>query len=65
MEQTGAQICKFRAEKEFEDEKVLDTYDPRVRFDQTREVIEYLKGDPAIKDVLTMTTFTPWTAARS
>jgi len=43
MEETGAQICKFRAEKEFEDDKVLDTYDPRVRFDQAKEVIEYRK----------------------
>ena len=63
MEQTGAQICKFRAEKEFEDEKVLDTFDPRVRFDQTKEVIEYLRGDPNIKDLLTVTTLTPWTQA--
>ena len=63
MEQTGAQICKFRAAKVFEDDKVLDTYDTRVRFDQTKEVIEYLKGDPNIKDVMTMTTFTPWTQA--
>ena len=63
MEQTGAQICKFRAEKEFEDEKVIDMYDTRVRFDQTKEVIEYHKGDPDLKDILTMTTFTPWTQA--
>ena len=63
MEETGAQICKFRAEKEFEDEKVLDTYDPRVRFDQTKEVIEYLRGDPNIRDLLTITSSTPWSQA--
>jgi hypothetical protein len=63
MEETGAQICKFCAWKELEDDKVIDTYDLRVRFDQTKELIEYSKGDPGIRDILTVTSLTLWTQA--
>ncbi len=65
MEETGAEICKFRAWKELEDNTVIDIYDLRVRFDQTKELIEYTKGDPGIRDILTVTSLTLWTQALS
>ena len=60
MEETGAQIAKFRAETELEDNSVIQIFDMRVRFDQTKPVIIYHKGDPDLKDIITLTNNTPW-----
>ena len=54
MEETGAQIGKFRGEKTEEDETITGFLDNRVRFSQTRPLICLQKGDPDVNKLMTM-----------
>jgi glycosyltransferase involved in cell wall biosynthesis len=54
MEETGAQIGKFRSEKTEEDDSIVGFLDNRVRFPQTRPLICLHKGDPEVSKLMTM-----------
>ena len=54
MEETGAQIGKFRSEKTEEDDNIVGFLDNRVRFPQTRPLMCLHRGDPDIQKLMTM-----------
>ncbi len=54
MEETGAQVGKFRSEKLEEDSQIVGFLDNRVRFDQTKPLIKLQRDDPDIRKLMTM-----------
>ena len=54
MEETGAQLGKFRSEKLEEDTEIMSFLDNRVRFDQTKPLICLHKDDPDVCKLMTM-----------
>ena len=54
MEETGAQVGKFRSEKLEEDSQIVGFLDNRVRFDQTKPLICLKKDDPDMRKLMTM-----------
>lgn len=54
MEETGAQVGKFRSEKLEEDSQIVGFLDNRVRFDQTKPLIKLQKDDPDVRKLMTM-----------
>ncbi len=55
MDDTGADIGKYRGELREEDENIVSFLDSRVRFQQTKPLILLNKGDSDINKLLTMT----------
>ena len=54
MDETGADLGKYRGERREEDENVTSFLDNRVRFRQTKPLLCMKKGDPELKKLLTM-----------
>ena len=54
MEETGAQVGKYRSEKTEEDDGVVGFLDNRVRFSQTKPLICLHHGDPDVRKLMTM-----------
>ena len=54
MDETGAQLGKFRSEKLEEDADIVGFLDNRVRFDQTKPLICLHRDDPDIRKLMTM-----------
>jgi len=61
LESTNAQMATFRAEKEMEDDKIMEILDVRVPFDQTKSLIELHRGDPEINFLIHESSLTVWT----
>ena len=54
MEETGAQVGKYRSEKLEEDSSMMEFMDNRVRFDQTKPLICLHNDDPDVRKLMTM-----------
>ena len=54
MEESGAQVGKYRSEKRKEDEEIISFLDNRVRFDQTRPLITIGRNDKDMNKLMTM-----------
>ena len=54
MDETGAQLGKYRGERRQEDESIASFLDNRVRFSQIKSLICINKGDPDLTKLLTM-----------
>ena len=54
MDETGAQVGKYRSEKLEEDSSVMEFMDNRVRFDQTKPLICLHNDDPDVRKLMTM-----------
>ncbi|MBR0342856.1 MAG: glycosyltransferase family 2 protein [Oscillospiraceae bacterium] len=54
MDETGAQVGKFRSEKFEEDSSIMGFLDNRVRFDQTKPLICLHRDDPDVRKLMTM-----------
>jgi len=54
MDETGAELGKYRGERRQEDENITSFLDNRVRFSQTKSLLCIKKGDPDLNKLLTM-----------
>lgn len=54
MEESGAQVGKYRSEKREEDDEIISFLDNRVRFDQTKPLITINREDKDMSKLMTM-----------
>lgn len=54
MEESGADLGKYRGERRQEDEGITSFLDNRVRFSQTKSLLCFKRGDPEFNKLLTM-----------
>lgn len=54
MDKTGADLGKYRGERQEEDDSISSFLDNRVRFSQIKPLLCIKKGDPELKKLLTM-----------
>ncbi len=54
MDETGADLGKYRGERKQEDENISSFLDNRVRFSQTKSLLCFQKNDPELNKLFTM-----------